>query len=69
MKFSTDIDKDGIKLTLAGQWQDLAAYYRGDDGSAWIYSACTRGWSNAGSYEDFIARFSKGFYRGQLLPA
>lgn len=66
MTFSINTEHNGINMTLVGQWQDLAAYYRGDNGSAWIYNHCTRGWSNAGSYEEFLARFQRKFYRGKL---
>lgn len=66
MTFSSNHEHEGINLTLVGQWQDLAAYYRGDNGSAWIYNHCTRGWTNAGTYAEFIERFSNGKYRGKL---
>lgn len=46
----------GARLVLIGCWQDLAAYYLGDDGAVWSWSACTHGWSNTGNAETFKAR-------------
>ena len=65
MQFSATHERDGVHLTLVGQWQDIAAYYRGDDGNAWIYNHCTRGWSNGGDYAEFVRTFT-GRRRGQL---
>jgi hypothetical protein len=68
MTFSTETEYNGVRMVLAGQWADLAAYYRGDDGSAWIYNHCTGRWSNGGDYAEFVSRF-KGRYRGTLNAA
>lgn len=67
MSFAINTEHNGINLTLAGQWQDLAAYYRGDDGSAWTFSTCTNSWSNEGDWESFMAHFSTR-RRGTLNP-
>lgn len=66
MTFATDTEYNGIQMTLAGQWQDMAAYYRGDDGSAWTYNQCTRSWSNCGDYAEFVATFDQR-RRGKLI--
>jgi hypothetical protein len=36
-----------ITMTLVGQWQDLAAYYRGSDGNYWAFQ---RSWVNQGKF-------------------
>lgn len=55
-----------IKMTLIGEWIDLAYYYRGSDGNAWSFSRCTNRWSNMGEIESFILNFEKR-YRGKLF--
>lgn len=63
-KFAAACEHNGMRLTLVGQWQDLAAYYRGDDGNAWKYQ--NGSFVNCGPYLEFAANFSKRF-RGQLI--
>lgn len=63
--FANNCEHDGVHMTLVGQWRDMAAYYRGDDGSAWTFNLCTGRWSNSGSYAEFIQTFSTK-HRGQL---
>jgi len=44
--FAKTTSHNGIQLTLVGTWQELAAYYEGDDGNYWVYAG--RGFSNCG---------------------
>lgn len=66
-RFRHETEHAGRRMVLVGQWQDLAAYYQADDGTAWSFSACTGGWSNCGDYSEFVARFALGRYRGELI--
>lgn len=66
VSFAQETEHAGRRMVLAGQWQDLAAYYRADDGTAWQWSQCTQRWSNCGDYAEFVAQFA-GRYRGTLL--
>ena len=58
----------GVKLKLIGEWQDLAAYYEGEDGNAWSFSACVPGARpvNCGPIAEFRDTF-KGKFRGELF--
>ncbi len=64
--FAQETEYDGKRMTLVGQWADLAAYYRADDGGAWCYNHCVGRWANCGSYEEFVETFAK-MRRGKLF--
>lgn len=66
-QFAPTTEHNGLHMTLAGQWADLAAYYMADNGTAWSWSFCTGSWSCCGDWNDFLARFATQF-RGELLP-
>ena len=51
-------------MTLIGGWVDLAAYYAGSDGNAWIHQSS---FSNAGPVDDFKERVIQGNLRGELI--
>lgn len=68
MRFAkTHETRKGVKLRLIGQWKDLAAYYEGEDGNAYSFSACIvgAGFVNCGPVAEFRATFN-GKYRGEL---
>ena len=69
MKFAATTELNGIRLTLIGHWSDLAAYYAGSDGNAWMFhTGSTYGgpWSNLGPLAKFREMFSKK-HRGTLF--
>lgn len=65
-KYSPVTEHNGIKMTLIGNWIDLAAYYSGSDGNVWVWSFCTSGWSNEGPESEFRVTFDKR-RRGKLF--
>lgn len=67
-QFAKETDHAGIRMTLIGQWQDLAAYYAGSDGNAWMWHDCTHHWVNQGELAEFKSVFPKR-YRGELNAA
>ena len=38
-RYAKQTTHNGIKMTLVGYWQDLAAYYKGSDGNYWSYQS------------------------------
>ena len=67
-KFSETTTHNGINMQLIGQWIDLAAYYRGSDGNAWLFHNSGHSWVNEGDCAEFIANF-KQRRRGKLLAS
>ena len=64
-RYAKQTNFNGIKMTLIGGWNDLAAYYAGSDGNAWSHQM---GWSNQGPIDAFKSRLQAGRIRGELLP-
>lgn len=64
--YTESIEYNGIKMTLIGSWIDLAAYYSGSDGNAWMFHTSTRSWVNQGECEEFKARLLANKIRGVL---
>lgn len=67
MNYAKQTTAYGKTMTLIGSWIDLAAYYAGDDGNAWMYHTSTNSWVNQGELNEFKQRLAAGKFRGKLL--
>lgn len=65
-RFSRQTETGNIKLVLIGGWQDLAAYYAGDDGNAWKLQG-NSSFTNCGELEGFKHRVRTGQFRGKIF--
>ena len=63
-RYARKTEWNGIKMTLIGGWIDLASYYAGDDGNAWVHQSS---FCNVGPIEQFKTRVLQGKLRGELL--
>lgn len=58
-RYAAESEHRGITMKLIGHWIDLAAYYSGSDGNAWMWHVCTSSWVNQGPIAQFIEQFPK----------
>lgn len=57
-RYAKESESRGIKMRLIGHWIDLAAYYAGSDGNAWMWHNSGQ-WVNEGPLNEFIELFPK----------
>lgn len=64
--FSNTSEHGGIQMTIIGSLSDLAAYYSGTDGNAWMFHTSGHSWVNQGEVEAFKKRVINKQIRGVI---